>query len=897
MNPDQEPARWARLELVLDELLALDEPERLRRLAELQEHAPADTAALRGWLRGIEQADDERADDVGAETGSRQKQPAASQRIGPWSLLQPIGQGGMGVVWLAERADGVYRQHVAIKFLREDSPSMRSRFAQERQALARLQHAHIARLLDAGFSEDGTPYLMTEYVDGLALDRWCERERADLDLRLRLFRAVAAAVAHAHRHLIVHRDLKPPNILVDAAAQVHLLDFGIAKLLDADGAQTHERALTPDFAAPEQLTGQPITTATDIYALGALLYQLLTGSPPLTMRDLPLAEFVRRVCDVAPSPPSQVAKLPQVPARRLRGDLDAIVGKALAKVPADRYATVDALLHDLDRSAARLTIDARAPSRRYRLRRFLQRHRVGVGVAALLALALALGVAGTLWQARVAAQERDIARAERDIARLEAARNGALYEFLIGLFRDSADESEKFTASELLRRGAIWLKAHPPADRDSAVLVQSVLGELQVLRRDPQGARDLLMPLLERKDLEALPAELGARLRCVLAFAEHAGGKLERARELSEQGVALAMTLKGSARSTLLRCRSVAGAVLADLNRDAEAMDMLRAALTEAEGLDEGNGESALQLAQIEHAYALGSYYGGNVDDSIVHNERALVIYARLGRADSAEALSTLGNLAMARLNGGRVLDADASFAEVVARTEEHAGASAGLSQRLINAASAKLVLEQPDAALPLLERAATIQRELKISEGAPLAQAALERSKAALLRGELTTVDAELAQAEQRLGASYPPSHYYRGLVPEQRGRLWHARGNIARAQEQLDIAITRFRAGGRAALRPLVRTLALKSEYALAAGDTAMLRSAADEAADAAKSLPAGDWLRAWAEALQGRNRQLGGDAGGTGQIRAAQRVLGAALGAEHRLTRLVREWGAIQ
>jgi hypothetical protein len=888
-NPDQEQARWARLELALDELLLLDEPARQRRLAELGEQAVEDAAALRGWLRGIE-----RADEIPLRSAAQDGQPAASQRVGPWSLLRPIGQGGMGTVWLAERADGAYRQQVAIKFLREDSPSLRSRFAQERQALARLRHAHIARLLDAGFGADGTPYLVTEYVDGLRLDRWCEREHADLDQRLRLFRAVAAAVAHAHQHLIVHRDLKPPNILVDKAAQVHLLDFGIAKLLDADGAQTHERALTPDFAAPEQLTGQPVTTATDVYALGALLYQLLSGSPPLAMRDLPLAEFVRRVCDVVPPPPSQVAKLAQVPARRLRGDLDAIVGKALAKSPSDRYATVDALLRDLDRSAARLPIDARAPSRRYRLRRFLQRHRVAVAVAGLLGLALALGVFGTLWQARIAAQERDMARAERDVARLEAARNGALYEFLIGLFRDSADESEKFTASELLSRGATWLKAHPPADRDSAVLVHSVLGELQLLRRDPQGARDLLTPLLERKDLDALPAELGARLRCVLAFAEHAGGKLERARELSEEGVALAMTLKGSARATLLRCRSVAGAVLADLNRDAAAMDMLRAALTEAEGLGD-DAESLRQLAGIEHAYALGSYYGGQIGDSIIHNERALAIYTRLGRRDSAEALSTLGNLAMARLNGGRVLDADASFAEVIARTEEHAGASAGLSQRLINAASAKLVLEQPDAALPLLGRAATIQRELKISEGAPLAQTALERGKAALLRGDLSAVEAELALAEQRIAASYPPSHYYHGLVPEQRGRLWQARGDPARAQAQFDIAATHFRAGGRAALRPLVRTLALKAEYALASDDAAALRGAADKAANAAQALPSADWLRAWAEVLQGRSRQLVGDGTGTAQIRSAEPRLVAALGAEHRLTRSARQWAA--
>lgn len=887
MSGDDDQLRWTRLERQLDELLLLDVSARQRRLDEMRLTVPDDADALHAWLRGMVEAEA-----LGLVTPSPVSAPAALQRFGPWQLVRPIGHGGMGTVWLAERADGAYRQQVAIKFLREDSPTLRLRFAQERQALARLTHPHIARLLDAGFTESGAPYLVTEYIDGLALDQWCARECADLALRLRLFREVAVAVAFAHQHLIVHRDLKPSNILVDDAAQVHLLDFGIAKWLDDDGTQTHERALTPDFAAPEQLTGQPITTATDVYALGALLYQLLTGRAPQPLRDLPLAEFVRRVCEDMPEAPSRAAQCAHVPASALRGDLDAILLKALAKGPQDRYASVEALLIDLERSAARRTISARPPSPGYRLRRFVARNRFAVGAAGVLGLALGLGLLGTLWQARIAAQERDVARAERDQARMEAARNGALYEFLIGLFRDSVNEADKFTARELLARGAEWLKTHAPTDAQSRALVYSVLGELQLLRRDPQGARDLLAPLMERADLAALPAELGARLRCVLAFAEHSGGKLDRARELAEQGVALALPLQGSARATLLRCRGVAGAVLADLNEDAQAMAMLRAGLNEAQGYED-NAELSQSLAEIEHAYALGSYYGGQIADSIVHNERALAIYRRLGRGDSAEALATLGNLAMARLNGGRVLDADASFDEVIVRTEQHFGASAGLSQRLINAASAKIVLEQAQAALPLLERAAAIQRELKITEGAPLAQAALERSKAVMLRGELDAAERELAAAQTLISASYPPSHYNHGLIPEQRARLLHARGAEAQAAAQLDLAIAQFRGGGAAAVRPLTRTLALAAEYALQRDDRALATQNAEAAATSAARLSPDDGLRAWVDALQGRSRQLAGDAQGTTLIRSAAPRLAAAMGEQHRLTKLAQSW----
>jgi non-specific serine/threonine protein kinase/serine/threonine-protein kinase len=356
--------------------------------------------------------------------------PAAGRTVGPWRLIERIGAGGMGAVYRAVRADGAYERAVAVKLLHpglDAGGALARRLAAERRILARLEHPGIARLYDGGVSADGLPYLVMELVDGAPLTAYAERHALPADDRLRVFLQVCDAVAYAHRHLVVHRDLKPSNVLVAddgrGQPQAKLLDFGIATLLsgpDTDAALTRTAgAMTPAYAAPEQLRGEAVTTATDVYALGVLLYELLTGRRPYDLTGKTASEVERVVCETAPPRPSQAA--PPEHARRLRGDLDLIAAKALEKEPARRYASAEALAEDIRCHLDGRPVGARPPSAGYRVGKFVRRHRAGVAAAAAVVLALVGGLGAALWQARVAAAERDAAERRFEVAR-EAAR-------------------------------------------------------------------------------------------------------------------------------------------------------------------------------------------------------------------------------------------------------------------------------------------------------------------------------------------------------------------------------------------------------------------------------------------------------------------------------------------
>src|SRR5690242_3533093 len=290
-------------------------------------------------------------------------------RLGPWSLLHLIGRGGNGEVYLAVRADGAFRQKVAIKVMHRGAVAEVVRFQVEREILARLEHPGIARLLDGGMHTDGRPYMVMEYVEGLSLTEFCDARKLHLEGRLKLFIEVCTVVAYAHRNFVVHRDLKPRNILVTPDGRVKLLDFGVAKLLDVVGGPASEKTsapLTPDYAAPEQLTGQPITTATDVYALGVVLFELLTSRKPFQNTDVPVAHAVRTVLHESPPAPSRAARLVHnsfVPARLIEGDLDAIVGKCLRKESEHRYDGVAMLQRDIQRYLDSEPVTAREGAR------------------------------------------------------------------------------------------------------------------------------------------------------------------------------------------------------------------------------------------------------------------------------------------------------------------------------------------------------------------------------------------------------------------------------------------------------------------------------------------------------------------------------------------------------
>lgn len=402
------------------------------------------------------------------------------QRIGPYRIIREVGRGGMGVVFEAARDDAEFQQRVALKLIRRglDTTDILRRFRNERQILAALSHPHIAHLVDGGSTSDGLPYFVMEFIEGLPLLAYCDHNQLRLEERIGLFRKVCDAVAHAHRNLIIHRDLKPSNILVTNEGEPKLLDFGVAKLWRPDPVEqmpetrTALRVMTPEYASPEQVRGLRVTTATDIYSLGVVLYELLTGVKPYKLKTKSPEELSRAICESEPSKPSVAVsqRLSEISGRRnelrttdgeanpqfairnskfLRGDLDTIILMALRKEPQRRYATVEQFSEDLRRHLDGLPVIARPDTFGYRATKFLARNKAGVAAAALVILALIAGLLATLWQARVARSERDRAH----VAQAKAERINRFLQDALGA-PDPNKEGRDIKVVDVLDRAA-----------------------------------------------------------------------------------------------------------------------------------------------------------------------------------------------------------------------------------------------------------------------------------------------------------------------------------------------------------------------------------------------------------------------------------------------------------
>lgn len=518
-----DPRRFARISELFDELVELDPASREARLETL-DLAPTEIRELRTLL----DADARAQGFVASARAARDAlldlgDPACGQRMGAWTVDGVLGRGGMGVVLRAHRVEGGFSQRGAIKCLHAEltGPGVAARFLREREVLARLEHPNIARLIDGGLDEQGRPFLVMELVEGSTLLAWCAEQRADLDMRLARFREVASAVAHAHAQLIVHCDIKPANVMVDADGRARLLDFGIARLLregPMDAATlTRGAPFTPAYAAPEQLRGEPVSTATDVYALGALLYELASGQRPYALDPARPESWAAALQGPTCAPPSAAAGAGDgpapVPLRRLRGDFDTLVLKALQRDPQRRYASVDALLLDLDRWRSGLPISARRDSLAYRSTRFVARHRV----ASLVACLAVLMVLGALV----------LALQQAASARAEAARAEAAQRFLGSLF-DTTDPLQTGdlparNAREILDAGAARLSSE---FADQPALQADLAQQLGVLYRqfgDFAASRRLLESALHlRESLDQPP--LGRAI--VLAHLSYAAVEL-----------------------------------------------------------------------------------------------------------------------------------------------------------------------------------------------------------------------------------------------------------------------------------------------------------------------------------------------------------------------------------
>ncbi len=472
------------------------------------------------------------------------KSDGAPDHFGPYRVLHRIGAGGMGEVWLGERSDGEFEQRVAIKQLAYPTPGLLQRFRQERQILARLEHPNIARLIDGGVGGDGSPYLVMEYVEGVPITTFAREHAFDVPTLLRLFLRVCDAVQYAHQNLVVHRDLKPSNIFVTSEGLPKLLDFGIAKVLtttDVDApTQTVARMLTPDYAAPEQFTGAPVTTATDVYALGVVLYELLSGTRPPRFDSAGAATR-------EPPPPSQAIDRTTganaARARTLRGDLDRIALTAMAPEPSRRYPSAEALAADIRRYLDGRPIAARGDQAWYRLAKFSRRNRYALTAAAIVFVVCIAATAISLEQARLAREQT--ARAEQQAARAEAVRK-----FLVGVFDQASPDEAKgqpITAHELLDKSepqmAKDLAEQPALHADIA----TVLASLYMDVGDYGRAETLLRQTIETSDGATVPPEVRSRTLTALAILELEKHQMDPAYEHASQAYALAESAGASA--------------------------------------------------------------------------------------------------------------------------------------------------------------------------------------------------------------------------------------------------------------------------------------------------------------------------------------------------------------
>ncbi len=485
--------RWQRLSPLLDALIELNAAERTARLIELRE----DDVELADELEKLLALEDEHQDFLSEPLVTPPPSAKPDTMIGPYKLERMLGEGGMGQVWLARRADGLYQRRVALKLLRPGlaDPNLRQRFNRERQILARLGHPHIARLLDAGISVDNQPYLALEYVEGEAITDWCRSRDLDTEERTRLFLQVCEAVSHAHANLIVHRDLKPSNILVTPLDEVRLLDFGIAKLLDGpepgrDSTRTEVRAFTLHYAAPEQIRGEPVTTMTDVYSLGVVLYELLAETKPYRLSRQSDAAWEEAILLTDPQKPSMNLQREadsdpsrkqalRRRAREISGDLDNIVLKALSKRPEQRYASVEAFALDLNRYLEGKPVLARPQSLTYRSHKFMHRHRWVLATAALILSVMTSALGLVTWQVEQAKKETNRAQ--------------ALQNFVTGLFEQTGGASAgPLDVRDLLRAGEQRANRELAAQPLTRAELFGVLAKLRLSLGDYQDAERLL---------------------------------------------------------------------------------------------------------------------------------------------------------------------------------------------------------------------------------------------------------------------------------------------------------------------------------------------------------------------------------------------------------------------
>lgn len=789
MNSPLWPERWAELSPLIDQLLELSDEERSLAIEAVTD--PVLRQTLSDWFAADHAPGllDRSPEQVAAVLAVSITDLTGSEPIGPYQLRQLIGEGGSGSVYLAERQHDGYTQRVALKLLRVGvrDPVEKARFQREQRILARLAHPNIARLLDAGISEDGVPWFAMEYIDGAPLLAWCNERQLDIRARITLYLKVCAAVEAAHRALIVHRDLKPANILVSRDGEPKLLDFGIAKLLDdserGDDTRTALRRLTPAYAAPEQFDGRAITTATDVHALGVVLHELLCGLRPERLQDGSLRTPSRRL-HTHPEK-TRLASQRQSTLRNLNdtlnGDLDVVLETALAPEPTARYASVAALVEDLNRHLSHRPLRARRASWTYRASRYIRRHRVALAITALLLLSIALGGIATFRQterARQAALE-----AQQQAIRADAIR-GLMLDLFSGI---SPDESRgrEISAKELLQRGETRLleslTTAPALSSDLLLALSAAWRQLGAL----EHARELTLKALDAAQTE--DTRTAAQLE--------RGRILRELGQLTEAEQAFRAALRSESVETRSQARSQLAEMLAERGDKPAALSLLKEADQETPITD--------RMLRLRNDIALGTvrFMGGDVEGAEQQLRNALADAEDGLPPEHTEIARILNDLGVVRLQRGDAAEAAALFERALAIRlkllgEHHPDVArsqfelAGAMQRLGQAAKAK----------SLFESALALQRELLGPTHPDVARSLNSLAVVAQLLGDLRGAMTGMREALQVARAAFGDQH---PTVAAILGNL----AVIERALGELDIAETHQR-------EALSMTLALSGE-----------------------------------------------------------------------------------
>ncbi len=778
----------------------LDPAEREAYLARLA----AEDAALADDLRSLLDSDGRRLSDLRAEApdllaAAGGAPPAvapdlAERMVGPYRVVRTIGRGGMSVVYLAERVDGKFDQQVALKVMHwTGGVRAVERFRLEQQTLARLDHPSITRIFDSGVTDDGLPYFVMEYVDGEPLTRAAAERRLDVRDRVRLFVRLCGAVHNAHQRLVVHRDLKPDNVLMTRDGHVKVLDFGIAKWLTegeedpaAPALTRHgEGLLTPQYAAPEQFLEQPVTTATDVYALGLLLYELLAGALPYELAGRSFTEQRRLVCEESPQPLSARANDPER-SRELAGDLETICAKALQKEPARRYDSAAAMASDLRHYLDGLPVSAAPDSAAYRASRFVRRHRVPVAIAAIAAFGLIAAAVTTAWQAQVAARERDHAR-------VEAAQSEEILNFLIGSLEQAnpyADGGEALTVRQALDRSAVNVDEEltdlPEVRVRMYTMLCRVFGHVGEMRRaETFGFKAIRLAdsLFGRSSVESATA----RLQTARAVAH---SSIDSALTLEREGIAgLEGERDRDSRLMLANLYEDHGMHLEAVGSSDSALALERRALAIRESIYDG---PAADLARSHHHLATQLSSMGDPGAG-AEFAKAAEMWKQTLSENHPNYASTLNNWAIWLEREGLPDSAETVYRRALAIGRRTLAGQRGLATQLNNIGRLALRRGRVDSARTYLSEAIGL---LHASEGSdlPVAAAMTNLGLAAYLQGDYAGAEALYREGRAIFVRLFGPHHVYVAVADSYIGRALWREGRPEEAEKRLTAAIRVF-------------------------------------------------------------------------------------------------------